>query len=105
MNQPLFPQNIGKKGRVVEAGKTRPFLILDEVMRPESDNPGKVIYLQHIKFEDNQKIVFRLAYYIIGKLPKMKGKWVFGQYATMMPAEDLTYLFDQAMIRGWITKA
>jgi len=95
------PQNIGKKGHIVEDGKSRSFLIEDEIVRPETDNPTKVIYLQKIKFEDNQAIVFRLAYYIIGKMPKMKGKWVFGQYATMFSGVDLAYIISEVTRRGW----
>lgn len=98
-----IPQNIGKKGRVVDiAGQPRTFLILDEVVRPETNNPEKVIYLQKIQFQDNQKIVYRLAYYIIGKKPKMAGKWVFGQFATTMAAEDMVYVFQAAKERGWL---
>ncbi len=45
---------------------------------------------------------FRLCYYIIGKKPGMKGKWVFGQFATMLPPEDFKWIVDEAKRQGWI---
>jgi len=38
----------------------------------------------------------RLGYYIIGKKPKMKGPWVWGQYATLMPMRDFRDLIRMA---------
>lgn len=98
-----IPQNIGKQGRLVDiGGHPRTFKILDEIVRPELNNPEKVIYLQKIQFLDNQKIVYRLAYYVIGKKPRMAGKWVFGQFATTMAADDMIFIFQEAKERGWL---
>ena len=78
------------------------FRILDEIPRRQSTYPDKIIYLQRLQFEEDQRIELRLAYYIIGKKPGMKGRWVFGQFATMMPAEDFQYLVTQATEKGWL---
>lgn len=61
----------------------------------------KVIYLQRIEF-DNGRIEARLAYYIIGKKPHMRGKWVWGQYATFLEVPDLKAIVRQAKKKGWI---
>jgi hypothetical protein len=103
MQQPPHPNKIGSKGRMTDiSGQRLTFMILDEIVRPQSTNPDKVIYLQKIKFEQTQKIEYRIAYYIIGKKPKMAGKWVFGQYATLMTAEDFEYLITETKKKGWI---
>jgi hypothetical protein len=52
-----------------------------------------VVVLQLVRFDDGRKEI-RLGYYIIGKKPKMRGRWVWGQYATFM----LTRVF-QSLIR------
>ena len=82
-------------------GTISKFTIVDEIIIPQSDAPPKLIYLQKIVFED-KKVELRLCYYIIGKLPKMKGKWVFGQYATFLPAKDFKKITNEARKRGWI---
>jgi hypothetical protein len=81
---------------------------VDEVTHVQSRfaSPGvagrKVLYLQLIRFEHNGVEELRLGYYIIGKRPGMLGKWVWGQYATLMPAEDFESLIESARIKGWI---
>ena len=103
MNLPPYPCNIGKIGKRVDInGVTMKFEIVDEIIRPQSDNPEKLIYLQKLKINDEGEVEYRLAYYIIGKKPRMLGKWVFGQYATMMKPSDLKFIVKEAYARGWI---
>jgi len=103
MTFPPIPSGIGKKRTITDIdGNKQHFVILDEVTHVQSTNPGKVICLQRIQFESDGRIEFRLAYYIIGKKPKMAGKWVWGQYATMMPAKDFQAIIAQATKKGWI---
>jgi hypothetical protein len=100
---PEKPNHKGKKGQAKDpVDKTiSKYTIVDEISIPQSDAPNKLIYLQKIEHK-NKKIELRLCYYIIGKLPKMKGKWVFGQYATFLPAKDLKKITNEARKRGWI---
>ena len=93
----------GKKGQTKDPadGTISKYTIVDEIVIPQSDAPHKLIYLQKIEFE-SKKIELRLCYYIIGKLPKMKGKWVFGQYATFLPEEDFKKIINKARKKGWI---
>lgn len=103
MTTPPYPNKKGKKGKGTDIdGLSFSFVILDEIIRPQSTNPSKLIYLQRIQFESDGRIELRLAYYIIGKKPRMAGKWVFGQYATMMNPEDLAFLITEASARGWL---
>lgn len=97
------PDTKGKKGKGIDIdGTSHPFVVLDEIARPQSTNPNKVIYLQKIQFDLDGKVEYRIAYYIIGKKPKMAGKWVFGQYATMMNPDDFEFLVKEAVSRGWL---
>lgn len=102
MELPDWPVTKNKKGaaKLPPDGQVLRFVILDEIRRQQTDFPEKVIYLQKFRFEDG-RIQFRLCYYIIGKKPGMKGKWVFGQYATMVPAGDLKWMMDEAERLGW----
>lgn len=100
---PEKPNNINKKGQAKDPdGTILKYTIIDEIVIPQSDAPHKLIYLQKIVFDDIKRVELRLCYYIIGKLPKMKGKWVFGQYATFLPAKDFKKITNEARKRGWI---
>jgi hypothetical protein len=99
---PDRPNNINKQGLLrLPDGTSEHYTIVDEICIPQTGLESKLIYLQRIQF-DGGKSELRLCYYIIGKLPKMKGKWVFGQYATFLPAQDFKAITDEARRRGWI---
>ena len=103
MSNPHLPSNIGKKRTIKDInGTEQRFTVLDEVTQVQLTYPDKVIYLQRIQFENDGRIELRLAYYIIGKQSKMAGKWVWGQFATMMPAKDFQLIIHKAMKKGWI---
>jgi hypothetical protein len=99
---PKWPDNVGKRGKSVFPDKSiRRYRIADEIRREQTGSTNKVIYLQRIEFEDGE-IQLRLCYYTIGKLPKMKGKWVFGQFATFLPAKDFKAIVTEARRKEWI---
>jgi hypothetical protein len=103
MSHPPLPCNIGKRRTITDIdGNKLYFTVLDEITRIQSDYPVKAIYLQRLQWEDDGRIELRLAYYIIGKKPKMAGKWVWGQFATMIPVEDFRAIIHEATDRGWI---
>ena len=94
---PELPSNIDKRRRIKDIrGNTRHMLILDEVSQIQSTHPEKAIYLQLLRFEDTAQEEIRIGYYVIGKKGKMNGKWVWGQYATMMPSTDLAAILRKA---------
>jgi hypothetical protein len=103
MELPSLPDNVGKTRRLHDIyGKVYHIKILDEIKFIQSNLPDKAIFLQKIHFLEEDRIEFRLGYYIIGKKPRNAGKWVWGQFATMLPAEDFNNVVKQAHERGWI---
>ena len=104
MSYPEWPNRIGERGEnELPDGSIEKFTIEDEIGLAQSNLPGnKVFYLQKIQFDDG-KTELRLGYYIIGKKEgRMKGKWVWGQFAPFVPAEDFRAIMDAAHRKGWI---
>ena len=101
---PELPSHVGKCGRLVlPPNKVELFYtITDEICLPQSDMPEKILCLQRVEFEKDKRVEVRLGYYIIGKLPKMRGKWVWGQFATFLPLGDFRKLIGLAEKKGWI---
>ena len=98
---PTYPDNVRKTGMQRHPdGRKRKFTIVDEIIWPQSTAAWKLICFQKIRYEDGIDEL-RLAYYIIGKRPGMKGKWVWGQYATFLPAYDSYMIHEEAKKRGW----
>lgn len=94
MNLPeLKPKRSGKVTDI--NGIRKGFTIDKQVELSQSDNPEKIFVLQEIVFEDGKKEI-RIGYYIIGKKPKMRGKWVWGQYCPMIPRQDFEELIKLA---------
>ena len=49
-------------------------------------------------------VEYRISYYIVSRKPNAKtfGKWVFGQFCPMIPAEDFEQLIENAKIENII---
>jgi hypothetical protein len=84
-------------------GKILQFTVIDEIRRTQSDAPNKMICLELIRFDEDGRKELRLGYYILGKLPTMRDRWVWGQYATFLPLKDFSAVVRQARRRGWIS--
>jgi len=82
-------------------GKRKNFKIGKFVTLRQSNYPGKIFVLQEILFDDGKKEI-RIGYYIIGKKPRSKGRWVWGQYCPFFPKKDLIKLVDKAKKKGII---
>lgn len=99
-----------ERGRLTDIdGIKREFKIGNFVVHRASEYPDKVFVLQEIikdwKTKDergNCPKLLRFAYYIIGKKPKLVGKWVFGQYNPFITCEDLKKLIAKAEKKGII---
>ncbi len=108
MTLPVLPSTVGKKGTAKDPdGRKHRFVVVDEVRQEHTGHAeGKIIVLQKIRGEDSwgglNETEFRLGYYIIGKKPAMRGKWVWGQFAAMVPLEDFKALLEKARAKGWI---
>jgi len=98
------PSRVGKVTKRKDIfGKPMIYEVIDEIVHIPPTNPGKAIFFQKLQFEPNKKIEFRLCYYMIGQKSRGKGKWLYGQFATMIGKEDLEIILAQARERGWIS--
>lgn len=101
---PALPDNRGTRTSWKNIkGQRRHVVIEDEIRHVQLNNPRKVIFLQKVVFPKKNLWELRLCYYMIGeKKGRTKGKWVFGQYATLIPSKDFEIIFQKAKRRGWI---
>ena len=91
---------IKDSGSIVDInGKRKDFKIGRYVTLRQSNYPKKAFVLQEILFEDGKKEL-RVGYYIIGKKPKAKDRWVWGQYCPLFPRGDLIRLIEKAKKKG-----
>lgn len=80
-------------------GKRENFKIGRYVTLRQNNYAEKIFVLQEILFENRKKEI-RIGYYIIGKKPRSKGKWVWGQYCPFFPKQDLIKLIEKAKKKG-----
>jgi hypothetical protein len=98
-----YPNNVGKERKLTSIdGKKSTFTVVCEIIRPQGPSPHKkLIYLQKLKHSDGRP-EYRFAYYMRGVKGRTKGRWVFGQYALMIPSRDLSWLLKTARKKGWV---
>jgi len=96
----LSKLKIRDSGSLVDiGGKRENFKIGRYVTLRQSNYAGKIFVLQEILFENREKEI-RIGYYIIGKKPRAKGRWVWGQYCPFFPKQDLIKLIEKAKKKG-----
>ncbi|MFH1457098.1 MAG: hypothetical protein ABIF17_03210 [Patescibacteria group bacterium] len=94
MQLPQFKPN--QEGQITDInGKKIKFKVIKQVKYQQSNYHEKIFVLQDLLFENGKKEI-RIGYYIIGKKPKMKGKWVWGQFCPLFPKKDLLALLKKA---------
>ena len=100
------PNNIGKRRRIKTInGDIRHFVIEDEILRfQHKTKKRKLIAFQKIRFEEKNRIEYRLGYYMIGVKPRAKGRWVWGQFCLLIPERDLNFILKKAETKGWFSK-
>ena len=100
-NRLIQIKDIGRNGKhflVREAwtfmpqGNLKDKVFIIERFRKESTE-GKLAYADSWKKGD---IEYRIGYFIVGKIGKAAGRWVWGQYCPLIPAEDLIKLLKKA---------
>ena len=102
MVHPPLPSRIGKRTNFKDIeGKPRSYVVRGEIVRIQSTNQEKAIYLHLLDFEEGHSEL-RLGYYMIAKKPRMAGKWAWGQFAAMLPIEDFNAIVREARKRGWL---
>jgi hypothetical protein len=97
-----FPNNIGKRRRIKTIrGAKRYFIIEDEILYKQHNAPNKLIAFQRIRFEEDNRIEYRLGYYMVGVKSGAKGRWVWGQFCLMIPEKDLKIILKKAKRKRW----
>ncbi len=99
---PELPSNSGKTVNIVfPDGSTMQWEVVDEIRKNEDEQ--KIFVLQRLRQKaDGKQEMFRFGYYIIGKKPKMKDKWTWGQYCPFVSAQDFAAIIKEAQSRNWI---
>ena len=82
-------------------GSDRRSQIIEDILHRQIGCDNVCFTLQRIKHEDGSE-EFRFGYYVIGKKPRMKGKWVWGQYCPLVPKADFEGIISEAKKRGWL---
>lgn len=102
---PPKPCNIGKK-RIIKTqkGEKRSFIIKDEIIKPQSNGPHKLIVFQKMFNETHKRHEYRFGYYMIAIKGKIQGKWVWGQYCLFLPKKDLLSILKEAEKRNWFSR-
>ncbi len=98
----LIPmKDIGRKGRFYFKREAWTFL-------PQSNLSDKVFILERLrkeKFSGNLAyrqawkkgdIEYRLGYFIVGKIGRAKGRWIWGQFCPLIPRNDFLKLIRKA---------
>jgi len=63
---------------------------------PQYNYDEKVFVVERLRKEEDDKIEYRLGYYIVGKIGRANGKWIWGQFCPIIPKEDFFKLIDKA---------
>ena len=93
-----------KGGKMIDIdGVKRIFETGQYVLQPSCLYPDKVFIFEEIcrkwRSKDEkgkEQKLFRLGYYIIGKKPRFRGKWVYGQYNPFITKKDMNKLMKKA---------
>ena len=99
---PELPSNIGKTVNIgFPDGSTMQWAVVDEIRKNEDEE--KIFVLQKLRQKaDAKQEMLRFGYYIVGKKPKMKDKWTWGQYCPFVSVEDFAAIVKAAQVRKWI---
>ena len=99
---PALPNNVDKTRMIPSIdGTKRHFRIEDEIIHPQTNSNRKIIVFQKMRFVEEDRVEFRLGYYMIGVKPRAKGRWVWGQFCLLLPEEDLMAILNEARRRSW----
>lgn len=100
-------KDIGREGRHIFVREAWTFLpqhnLCDKVFIFERlrkhEFTGKLSYEKSWK---KGEIEYRIGYFIVGKIGRAKGRWIWGQFCPMIPQKDLEPLWNKAKKEGVI---
>lgn len=100
-------KDIGRKGKfyfIKEALTIMPQHNLNEkvfiIERLRKDKTEGII--THDKDWQKGEIEYRIGYYIVGKIGRAKGRWIWGQFSPLIPKADFNKLINKAKKEGTI---
>lgn len=94
-------KDIGRKGKFYFKREAWTFM-------PQSNLSDKVFILERLRkeefagelaYEDAWRkgdIEYRLGYFIVGKIGRAKGRWIWGQFCPLIPGDDFLELIEKA---------
>ena len=102
--KPISMKDIGRKGKHY-------FVREAYVFMKQSNLSEKVFVLERLRKIETKgelthnnanigAIEYRVGYYMIGKIGKMNGKWLWGQFCPLIPKEDFEKLIKLAKEKG-----
>jgi len=104
----LIPmKDIGRKGKVHFRREAWTFML-------QSNFSDKVFILERLRKEGfagelaykntwkKGDIEYRLGYFIVGKIGRANGRWIWGQFCPLIPGDDFLRLIDKAKTEGVI---
>jgi hypothetical protein len=108
---------VGRRFQMKDIGRAETFVWRCEAVTllQQTNHPKKVAIVMRLELETavgsrfhgervgavEGSVEYRIGYYIVNR----KGRWHWGQYALMIPAEDLRQLFAKALDEGTIRPA
>ena len=107
-NSVIKVKDIGRKGSHFLVREAWTFLT-------QSNLSEKVFVIERLRKESTEgelayqnswnkgDIEYRIGYFIVGKIDRTKGKWIWGQFCPLIPQQDLVSLLDKARKEGTIT--
>jgi len=90
--------NITKRACMQQTGHPEKVFVFERLERAETE--GKLANKMTGKEGD---IEYRIGYYIVGKIRKANGRWVWGQFCPFIPEEDFDKLIQLAKDKGVIS--
>lgn len=83
-------------------GSTTEYSVVDYDVFYATSHSGKAFAIHKLETKSGRE-EFRIGYYMIGHKPgRMKGKWVWAQYAPMMSRDEMALVFERVKKKGWI---
>lgn len=100
-------KDIGRKGRfyfikeaitlMTQSNLDKKVFVIERLRKEKID--GDIAHKGSNKIGD---IEYRMGYYIVGKIGRANGKWIWGQFCPLIPKEDFDKLIQKAKIEETI---
>jgi hypothetical protein len=100
-------KDIGRKGKhqfireswcfMVQHNLSEKVFVIERLRKHSTE--GEII---HKKEQKAGEIEYRIGYYIVGKIRKAKGRWIWGQFCPLIPSQDFKKLLNKAEQEGVI---